>query len=318
MITSTNYKGWNALALITDRAELVFPLDVGPRVISCSLDEGPNLFATVGGELGKSGEKDWKIRGGHRLWHAPEVPPRNYQPDNGPISATKLANGKGLRLEQPVEEKTGIRKSFAVEALSDTDFRVTHVLKNENMWAVELAPWALTVMARNSYTVIPLNPKVPHGQALVPDYSIIPWTYTDFTDPVWDFHRDYIGIRVDRGTAPQKLGLSSFPGWTANWQKSGTFVKYWEVKRGAAYPDFGSSFETYVCDFMNELESLGPLTQVEPGASVTLVEYWGLIADLPKPDKDGVFADKFRPVIDAWLHKVAAESRRTKSSSKLF
>lgn len=314
MIHSTKFNGWNALTLATDRVELVIPLDIGPRVISCTLDGGPNLFATVGTELGKSGEKDWRIRGGHRLWHAPEVPPRNYQPDNSPIAVTKLPRDKGLRVEQPVEEKTGIRKQFTIETLGDTDFKVTHVLKNENMWAVELSPWALTVMARNSYTAIPLNPKIPHGQTLVPDYAMVPWTYTDFTDPVWDFHRDYIGIRVDKGTAPQKLGLTNFPGWAANWQKGGTFVKYWEVKTGVNYPDFSCSFETYVCDFMNELESLGPLTKVEPGASVKLVEYWGLIADLPKPDKDSIFTEKFRPVIEAWLHKVAAENRRAKSA----
>jgi hypothetical protein len=314
MINSTQFHGWNALALVTDRVELIIPLDIGPRVISCTLDDGPNLFATVGTELGKSGEKDWRIRGGHRLWHAPEVPPRNYQPDNVPIQVTKLSGDKGLKVQQAVEEKTGIRKSFTIEALSDTDFKITHVLKNENMWAVELAPWALTVMGRNSYSVIPYNPKIPHTQALVPDYAIVPWTYTDLTDPVWDFHSDYLGIRVDRGTRPQKLGVTNFPGWAANWQKSGTFVKYWEVKAGAAYPDFGCSFETYVCDFMNELESLGPLAKVEPGASTTLVEYWGLIADLPKPDKDGVFSGKFRPVIEAWLKKVAAENRRAKSA----
>ncbi len=314
MIRSTSYQGWNALALVTDRVELIIPLDVGPRVISCALNGGPNLFATVGTELGKTGEKDWKIRGGHRLWHAPEVPPRNYQPDNGPIAATKLPDGQGLRMEQPVEEKTGIRKSVTIEALSDTDFKVTHNLKNENLWAVELSPWALTVMARDSYTAIPLNPKIPHGQTLVPDYAMVPWTYTDFTDPVWDFHRDYIGIHVARGTQPQKLGLTNFPGWAANWQKGGTFVKYWAVKTGVAYPDFGCSFETYVCDFMNELESLGPLQKLEPGATATLVEYWGLFDNLPKPDKDSVFAGKFRPVIDAWLHKLTAENTRAKAA----
>jgi hypothetical protein len=304
MITPTKYHGWKALSLNTGRVELIIPLDVGPRVISCSLDGGPNMFATVGVELGKGGEAEWKIRGGHRLWHAPEVPPRSYQPDNVPISATKLPGGKGLRLDQALEEKTGIRKSVTIEALSKTDFKITHVLKNENLWAVELSPWALTVMGRDSYTTIPLNPKVPHGVTLVPDYALVPWTYTDFADPVWDFHRDYIGIRVDRGTQPQKLGLTNFPGWAANWQKSGTFVKYFAVQMGVAYPDFGCAFETYVCDFMNELESLGPLTKVEPGASVTLVEYWGLLVGLPKPDTDAAYMKKFRPAVEKWLKQV--------------
>jgi hypothetical protein len=301
MITSTKFHGWKALSLKTNQVELIVPLDVGPRVISCALVGGPNLFATVPAELGKHGEKDWKIRGGHRLWHAPEVPPRNYQPDNTPITATKLPGGQGLRLDQVVEEKTGIRKSFTIEAVGPATFKLTHVLENQNMWAVELAPWALTVMAHQSYTAIPLNPKIPHGHALVPDYAVVPWTYTDFTNPIWQFHRDYIGIEVARGKVPQKLGLTNFPGWCANWQACGTFAKYWPVHRGAKYPDFGSVFETYACDFMNELESLGPLELLEPGASATLVEYWGLFAGLPKPDTDEIFAKKFRPVVEKWI-----------------
>ena len=307
MIRPTNFHGWNALALDTGRVELVIPLDIGPRVISCALDGGPNLFATVDAELGRHGEQDWKIRGGHRLWYGPESPSRTYQPDNVPITATKLPRGRGLRLDQPVEKKTGIRKSLIIEALGKTDFKITHRLTNENRRKVELAPWALTVMARNSYTAIPLNPKIPHGQALLPDYALVPWTYTDFADPVWDFHRDYLGIRVDRGTRPQKLGITNFTGWTANWQKGGTFVKHWAVKPGATYPDLGCSFETYVCDFMNELESLGPLQTVAPGATATLVEYWGLFAGLPKPDQDDVFTKKLRPVVEQWIKNLQSE-----------
>ena len=211
MISPTKHHGWKALSFNTGRVEFIIPLDVGPRVISCSLDGGPNLFATVAAELGKSGEKSWKIRGGHRLWHAPEAPSRSYQLDNGPITATKLPGGQGLRLDQPLEEKTGIRKSVTIEALSPTDFKITHILKNENLWTVELSPWALTVMGRESYTAIPLNPKIPHGQALLPDYALVPWTYTDFTDPVWDFHRDYIGIRVDRGSRTAKARADELP-----------------------------------------------------------------------------------------------------------
>jgi len=303
MITPIKCHGWKALSLNTGRVELIVPLDIGPRIISCSLDGGPNMFATMAAELGKKGEKDWKIRGGHRLWHAPEMPGRSYQPDNGPIVATKLPGDKGVRLDQPIEEKTGIRKSITIEALGPTDFKITHTLKNKNLWAVELSPWALTVMARESYTAIPLNPKIPHGQALLPDYAMVPWTYTDFSDPVWDFHRDYIGIHVDRGTQPQKLGLTNFPGWAANWQVGGTFVKYFAIQPGAAYPDLGCAFETYVCEFMNELETLGPLDKLAPGASATLVEYWGIFAGLPKPDTDAVFTKKFRPVIDRWIKK---------------
>jgi hypothetical protein len=305
MLTPTTFHGWNALALSTSRAELIVPLAIGPRVISCALRGGPNLFAVVKEELGGSGEKDWHIRGGHRLWHAPEHPVRTYQLDNSPIAAQKLAHGRGVRLTQPVEPKTGIRKTLTLEARGPTTFRATHQLTNEGKRAVELAPWAVTVLAHESYAVIPFNKKIPHGEALLPDYVLVPWTYTDFTDPVWDFHRDYLGLHVARARTKQKLGVTSLPGWVASWQPGGTFVKHWRIAPGARYPDFGSALETFACDFMNELETLGPLVPLAPGQATTLVEHWGLFAGLPKPDTDEIFAQKFRPVIERWLKTLA-------------
>jgi hypothetical protein len=301
MIRSLNYHGWKALALGAGGAEIIVPLEIGLRVLSCALRGGPNLFCNVADELGGRGEPDWKIRGGHRLWHAPENPARTYLPDNVPVTAEKLPRGAGLRLTQAVEEKNGIAKSIVIEPLPPAGFKLTHTLQNVGAWEIELAPWAVTVLNHESYSVIPFNAKVPHGEALLPGYSLVSWTYTDFTDPIWDFHRDYLGIDAVRGNAKQKLGFTSFPGWAANWQPGGTFVKTWAITPGAAYPDFGATFETFVCDFMTELESLGPLVKLAPGQSATLVEYWGLFANLPKPDTDEVFARKFRPVVEKWL-----------------
>jgi len=304
MLRSTSFHGWKALALATAKAELIIPLDIGPRVISCALRGGSNLFCNVAAEMGGSGEKNWLLRGGHRLWHAPEDPSRTYQLDNSPITATTLRGGQGVKLLQAVEAKTGIRKSLTVEIAGPATFKVTHQLENQGRWAIELAPWALTVMARESYTTIPFNPKIPHGEALLPDYAMVPWTYTDFSDPVWQFRRDYLGIDVARATKNHKLGFTSFPGWTANWQAGGTFAKFIQPVPGATYPDMGCVFETYVCDFMNELETLGPLVRLAPGKTVEHVEYWGLFAGLPKPDTEAVFAKKFRPVMEKWVKEL--------------
>jgi hypothetical protein len=301
MIRSLNFKGWKALSLTTAQAEVIVPVDIGPRVMSCGLRGGPNLFCVVEAEAGKRGEKDWHIRGGHRLWHAPEHPVRTYETDNAPVEVTKLKSGKGFTVKPAVEPRTGIQKSLTIEEAGKSGFKVTHVLENTGLWEIELSPWAVTVMAHDSYTTIPFNKKVPHGEALLPDYVLVPWTYTDFTDKIWQFRREYLGIDATQAFAKQKLGITHFPGWVANWQPGGTFVKYWELTPGAVYPDFGSVFETFACDFMTELESLGPLVKLAPGQSVTHVEHWGLFADLPKPDNDKAFAKQFRPAIEKWI-----------------
>jgi hypothetical protein len=42
------------------------------------------------------------------------------------------------------------------------------------------------------------------------------------------------------------------------------------------YPDFGCSFETFTnADFL-EMETLGPMTKLEPGGSVEHLERWTL------------------------------------------
>src|SRR5437870_11070511 len=85
-VEKIEYKGWkNNLRLSNGDAELVVTLDVGPRIISYQLAGGKNVFKEYEEQLGQSGEADWQIRGGHRLWLAPEDLARTYAPDNGPV-----------------------------------------------------------------------------------------------------------------------------------------------------------------------------------------------------------------------------------------
>src|SRR5207247_11444940 len=48
----------------------------------------------------------------------------------------------------------------------------------------------------------------------------------------------------------------------------------------ARYADFGSNCETYVKGSFVELESLGPLQRLEPGAATEYVEHWHLFPDV--------------------------------------
>jgi len=152
------------------------------------------------------------------------------------------------------------------------------------------------------YGVLPLPPKGSHeGGDLVPDYALVPWTYTDLSLPLWDLHRDFIGIDVRKAKAPQKLGLTHYPGWSACWLDGVTFVKFARVAAGAAYPDLGSAFETFTNGSMLEFETLGPLVKLAPGRRVTHVEYWTLLTGLPRPDSDRSYLRSLAPAVRAWL-----------------
>jgi len=301
MISGIEYKGWQALALNAGKAELVIPTDIGPRVMSCGLTGGGNLFCNLPEEMGGKGEDEWLLRGGHRLWTSPEAKPRSYELDNSAIEVERLGD-KGVNLTGKLDPVAGFRKAIRIEVVNERTFKVTHTIINEgNAWPVESAPWALSVMAIGGYMVIPLMPKGSHDTDLLPNYTLIPWTYTDFTHPVWDFHRDYIGVDTTKANGSQKLGLSNYPGWAAYWQEAGTFAVYAEVKEGGRYPDFGSCFEVFSCDIMAELETLGELKTLEPGESTEHVEYWGVFEDLPKPDNDEAFNESLKPAVENWI-----------------
>lgn len=300
MLTEIDYHGWNCLKLGSGSASIVLTLDIGPRIVACSLEGGPNLFHNVAAELGGKGEAGWHLRGGHRLWHAPEAMPRTYDKDNFPVVVEKRKDN-AVTLVAPQPDHAGMLKSISVEALGDESFRLTHTLKNESMWPVQTAPWALTVMEYGGTLALPLLPKGSHPEDLLPNYTLIPWSYTDFSLPCWHFHRDFIRVDTTANKKPQKLGLSNYPGWSAYWQKGGTFVKQASVVAGAEYPDFGSCSETFCNDFMLEMETLAPLTTLQPGETAVHIEHWLVKDGLPRPDTDEAYASGIRQCVEGWL-----------------
>lgn len=163
------YKGWRqSLQLSNGTVELVMPLEIGPRVMRYGFVGGPNVFREYEPQLGKSGESEWMIRGGHRLWHAPEDDVRTYARDNSPIRYEKLGE-TGVRLIQPVESITGIEKEIDIRLDAEgTGVTLVHRLRNRNLWEVELAPWCLSVMAPGGIEMIPLPEKISHPGSVAP------------------------------------------------------------------------------------------------------------------------------------------------------
>ena len=171
-VEQTNYKGWpNCYHLSNGLVDLILTTDVGPRIIRFGFVGEENEFREYGDMVGKTGGHEWRIYGGHRLWHAPEAKPRTYSPDNSPIQIEQHAGFE--RLIQPPEATTGIQKEIDVHLdPNEAGVTVTHRLRNTNLWAAELAPWALSVMAPGGKAIIPLPPRAPHEGNLLPTSTI--------------------------------------------------------------------------------------------------------------------------------------------------
>jgi len=301
--SKTDYRGRGALKLASRALELVVTTSVGPRVVSLRSRGGRagNLFLELPANAPRY--HGCYLRGGHRLWHAPEDIVRSYQPDDDPLAVKLLP--RGVALTQPAEARTGLQKGMRIELLGERTVKVTHTLTNRGLWPVECAPWALTMFRPGGYAVLPLLPKGDHARGdLLPTYALVPWTFTDLSLPVWQPHRDFIGVEVSRARKAQKLGITNYPGWSAYWLEGTTFVKYSPVIAGARYPDLGSCFEIFTNGAMVELETLGALAKLAPGRTATHVEYWGVFDGLPKPATDAAFAKSLAPAVKAWQAKL--------------
>jgi hypothetical protein len=270
------FNGWqDCVRLANDEIEIIVTSAVGPRIVRCGYIGEKNLFAEFEEQKGGSGEAEWMIRGGHRLWIAPEADPLTYELDNAPIEVEEIPNG--VRTNQPTDTLSGVHKTMDITLDPENNtVKVVHTLTNENEKAVECAPWALSVMAPDGMAVIPLPARIAHADRLTHNQEWSLWGYTDFTDPRWTLGSRYLFFRQDRTRGPNKLGIAHREGWVGYLLDEFCFMKRFSFEEGATYPDGGVNFETFSNEEMLEVETLGPLVTLEPGASVSHAEEWQL------------------------------------------
>lgn len=279
----TEYKGWKDCVKVSNGiVELIATTQVGPRIIRFGLVDGDNEFAEVEEQLGTTGSDEWQIYGGHRLWHSPEIEGRTDLPDNSFVPYTLLKNG--VILSQNTEKETGIKKTMCVTMSGSGEVNITHTLTNEALWDVELAPWAISVTATGGLQVMPAPDTY---KQFLPNRTITLWTYTKMNDARINWGDKYMFLKQDvHCDGPFKFGYPNIHGWAASFNHNNMFVKRHQHKTDCIYPDFNCSYETYTCDYMMELETLGPLVTLAPGQSVDHIESWALFSNVNPPQSE--------------------------------
>jgi hypothetical protein len=294
-VETVPYQGWkNNLRLHNDDAELLITLEVGPRILSYRLSAGKNVFKEYPDQLGKTGERDWMIRGGHRLSVAPEDPQRSFAPDNAPVSWKVLDKESGLvRLTPEPDAGLGIQKEMDVQlAGTGSRVQVIHRIRNISGKPLELSPWAITVLAPGGVEIIPQPAKRPYPKDprkarsaadYAPQQSLVLWPYFSFHNQGWNFGPKYITLwpsttRQGAKYGPTKAGLAHRLSWVGYLNAGTLFVKRFEYEEGKIYPDNGCNLETFADPDMLGIESLGPLVKLGPGATIEHTETWDLVS----------------------------------------
>jgi len=280
-VDKTEYKGWkNCYRVSNGEVELIVTGDVGPRIIRFGFVGGQNLFKEFADQIGKSGEEKFQLRGGDRVWKAPEDPIASWAPDNVPVEITVTSTG--LIAREPVEPLTNLQKELEISmAPAGTHVNVEHRIANRSLFPLEIAPWALTMMAPGGFVVSRFPPRGHHPVDLEATNPLVMWAYTNFGDRRWTFMRKYLALRQDPQNADaQKIGMFNSETWAAYVLNGEAFIKRARADSSKTYPDFGCSFETFTNDEFLEVETLGPLTKVHPGQTISQTEHWALFRDV--------------------------------------
>jgi hypothetical protein len=257
----------------------------GPRAIFLGWENGANIFAELPDAFIPSANGPYNLLGGHRLWHSPEWSARTYWPETQtivsqlkPDGITVLLPADGANIEKVLD--------FSM-ADSGPVVTVTHKLHNTGLWPVELAPWAITQCRLGGIVLLPqpVTPSDPESLLANKRYSF--WPYTSFSDGRMDLGREMTLLHA-RAAPPTKLGYLNHAGWAGYWLDGTLFTKRFDAQAGAIHPDFGCNTECYCNDAFVEIETLGPLATLDPGATVTHVETWRLHANVQKPDNEAI------------------------------
>ncbi len=283
-VERTEYKGWrNCYRVSNSEAELIVTGDVGPRVIRFGFVGGQNVFKEYPEQMGKSGEDKFQLRGGDRVWKAPEDPVATWTPDNVPIEI--IPTPTGLVARAPVEPLTMLQKEIEVSmAPSGTEVTVSHRITNHSLFSVEFAPWVLTMMAPGGTAITGFPPRGRHPINLEATNPLVMWAYTNLADKRWTFTKKYLALHQDpNNSEAQKLGTFNRDTWAVYLLNGEAFVKRATADPAKTYTDFGCSFETFTNNEFLEIETLGPLTKVSPGQTVTQVEHWSLHRNVRVP-----------------------------------
>ncbi len=298
-----SYKNFGkCLEISNERLVIYVTIDVGPRIIYCSIDNCPNLMhedierktsQDVSSLFGP--DKYWYLYGGHRLWISPEEYPKTYYPDNDKVvySVTET----GCVLNPPTQLVTGLKHTITISMHPEEPVvTINHVTTNTSKEDVKGASWALTAMRSGGTTIVP---QTTTDTGLLPNRSIVFWPYTDIKDSRLTLGNKYVVLKQDPSISDAiKLGFTNSVGKVMYVNGSvACSVEYGTSYDNGEYPDFDSSCEVYECAYFTEVETISPVKVLSEGASMSHTEKWKFATGVSLKSTDDDSLDEISKIV---------------------
>jgi hypothetical protein len=277
---TTRFAGHDAIEVDSGAIRLLVTTSVGPRVLGLLTPDGANHLAELPEmTLECPGSGPFHLRGGSRLWAAPEDPPVTYRPDDEPVEVEPI--DEGVALSTRPDPLAGTSRRIELRVLGPERFAFDYQVVNRSDRPLRLAAWAITMMKPLGRAFLPLltEPFDPGGfQA---QRNLVLWAYSHLDDPRLVLRDGAIEVRSavmaeSPPDGPLKVGTALRRGWTAHYRDGLLLVKYAGHDETREYADMGASGQVYSHGEFTELETLGPLTDVAPGEAARHHEEWAL------------------------------------------
>ncbi|MBI4515308.1 MAG: hypothetical protein HY699_05775 [Deltaproteobacteria bacterium] len=306
-----HYCGWPDSYILGNAAvELVVTSAIGPRIVDFHRRGGANVFYLRPSETGSTGESNWVLRGGWRLWIAPEDAATTYAPDNQPCTAEVIGPAT-VRVTGPPQPRAGIQKSLEVSLIAEQPrARVVSRIQNISAHDITCAAWSLSVMRPGGRALVPFD--VGNPAAFSDTRHLILWSYTKLADRRYQFGDRLMQVDQSevlpaaagagrRRADESKVGVDTKQGWAAYLHGDSLYLKRFSHDPRATYPDGGATVEIYSAAEFIEVENLGPLLTLKPGEAIIAPEEWWLFEGVTVAgDEAGALRD-----LEPWLQAAA-------------
>lgn len=275
-LSTIHFNNTECLALQNQHYRLLASISGGPRILWFGLLGGENLFVELENFCIPTAAGDYHLRGGHRLWNAPEDPASTYLPDNEAVQVQEYRTDFLSLLQLP--QSNGLRKSLQIQLLENGIVRVTHSLQNLSAVPVRLSAWAITIMRPGGTAYLPHPQGNTDEHGLLPNRSFVFWPYSDIASQQFRVGNAY--SRLQTGFAEGecfKVGWHNPVGWLAYQWQNQAFIKRAKYLSGSDYPDLNCNAEIFARREFLELETLSPLVTLSANESVQHVEEWQIL-----------------------------------------
>lgn len=274
-----DFHGFATRSFSTPFFTLDVTTEVGPRLVRLvPTGTDLNLFAELPDFHWTTDAGELYPLGGHRLWVSPERPEITYLPDQQGCELSETSQGFMLSRQDDFQNTHYSRTIEVSLDLQQPRLILKQTLLNRAETPLLAAPWGITMFRLNSRVFLPFSAQPADPFTLLPNRSLALWPYTRLDDPRLTVTDKGVSIAGLAQAEACKVGVYSPLGWAAvEFPEGYTLVKRVTAINPELYPDFNTNWQCYVRDRFIELETLGRLSQIQAGQSVSLSEEWQLL-----------------------------------------